>query len=62
MDEKPPFMMFPKFLPLRPMQHAMKGFEGAGIWPVNRNIFTDVDFLASDNLCRPIEDSAYVEF
>jgi len=30
------------------MRTAMKGFENTGIWPPNRNVFSDSDFLAAD--------------
>lgn len=32
------------------MHHALKAFEGTGLWPVNRHIFTEVDFLPSSLL------------
>jgi hypothetical protein len=32
------------------LSNAMGGFRKSGIWPVNRNVFTDVDFAPSDHL------------
>lgn len=34
------------------MHHALKAFKGSGIWPVNRHVFKDEDFLAVENLCN----------
>lgn len=35
------------FLSSANMKTALNGFEKTGIWPVNPNIFTDIDFLPS---------------
>lgn len=35
------------------ISNAVKGFKALGIWPVNRNIFTSADFVASENLLVP---------
>lgn len=35
------------------VEKAVKGFEVTGIYPINPNVFTDEDFLASDTLRDP---------
>lgn len=34
-------------------QNAVRGFESTGIWPTNRHIFSDVDYLPSSMTDRP---------
>lgn len=36
--------------------NIMKGFERTGIWPLNRNVFTDDDFLMASVTNRPLVD------
>lgn len=36
--------------------NILKGFKTTGIWPFNRGIFTDADFLAASVTDRPFED------
>lgn len=45
------------------MANAMNGFRKTGIWPVDRNVFSDVDFAPADVLTRnePIERSDHSE-
>ncbi|KYN50407.1 hypothetical protein ALC57_00044 [Trachymyrmex cornetzi] len=35
------------------MSNAMNGFKAAGIWPVDRHVFNDTDFIAVDTLMSP---------
>lgn len=44
------------------MSTAINGFRKCGIWPYNKNIFTDVDFISAETTdIRNIEDSSNVE-
>lgn len=47
------------------MNHMSEAFKGAGIWPVNRNVFQDEDYLPSDNICSQpnvdIDDSPFTD-
>lgn len=50
------------FLNAATMRTAVKGFEATGIWPVNMDVFTDVDFLPSAPTDIDIpEDTARVD-
>lgn len=35
------------------ISNAVNGFKASGIWPVNRNVFSETDFVASENLLIP---------
>lgn len=39
-------------------QNAVKGFQATGIWPVNRHVFSDDDYLPSSLTERPLESNA----
>lgn len=34
------------------MAHAAGGFRGSGIWPMNRHVFREEDFIAGKNLSK----------
>ncbi|KAF2892093.1 hypothetical protein ILUMI_14080, partial [Ignelater luminosus] len=39
------------------INNAQNGFQDTDTWPVNRDVFTDADFVASKNLEESVEDS-----
>ncbi|CAK1554377.1 unnamed protein product [Leptosia nina] len=39
-------------------QNAVRGFESTGIWPTNRHIFSDADYLPSAMTDRPLKSNS----
>jgi len=42
-------------------KNITSGFTKTGIWPLNRNVFTDEDYMCSEVTDRPINDTVAIE-
>ena len=51
--------MAPAFLKAASANNAMKGFALYGLWPYNRNIFSEEDFAPPSVTGRPLSDTTF---